>query len=333
MWIGTEDSRAQSGGVTGYAFRMGPDPIGQSMGNSLSAWSSQESSALYNPALAVTIRDGVHIHPSSSLMSFDRTQHSLQIRFPLPPSAALSLSILHFGIAEIDGRTPSGYPTGSIRTSDFQLSGAFGISISDPLKIGIGIKWNRSNYHPDIPAASSVGLDFGVLYRIAESFSLALVLQDLFASYSWNSGQLYGTEQGQSNSQAFARRIKLASHFYVLDQLDFTSEVELRNQQFERRSFILFSEFGTPSIQQRSMTELNQALLFRQGIAWEIHPILTFRTGIETTDLQFKPEMFWSTGFSLYPPMASITPGIHYAYRNEPGQGSAAHAVSFTFSF
>lgn len=324
---------SQTGGVTGYATRMGHNPIGLSMGNSLSAWATLESSALYNPALSTSIQKGVRLHPASSLMSFDRSLHSIEAGFPLPPTASLSLSVLHFRVSDIDGRSPSGYPTGSLSTSDFQLAGAFGISLSDLLKLGIGIKWNRADYHQDISAVSTIGVDLGLLIHTSERWTLAFVLQDLFASYSWDSGQLYGLEQGQSQKQSFARRIKVGSHLNLREFLDLTSEIELRNQPFQRSSYTMISDFGNPFLREIVTDETNRALIFRQGIAWKYHPNLTWRAGIETTDIRLDPEVFWSIGFSLYPPKLSFTPGIHYAYRNEPGKGSSIHAISFTFLF
>lgn len=324
---------AQSGGITGASFRMGIDPIGISMGNSISAWSSNESSALYNPALVTSIQEGVSIQPATSRMSFDRSLHSLEARFPLPPTAALSLSVTHFRITGIDGRTQSGYPTGDISTSDFRLAGIFGISLSDQLKAGIGIKWNRSNYHAEVPVSSSVGLDFGVLYSLLPRISLALVAQDLFSSFTWDTGQLYGSEQGQSQKQKFARRLKLAGHIQLSDEIDITSEIEHRSQTFSKQTPSLISSFGDPDLRFISLDQKENELLLRQGISWKYTPLVTFRSGVETSDLRLEPELFWGAGFSLYPTGLTFSPGIHYAYRNEPGKRSSVHSISFTFSF
>lgn len=324
---------AQSGGGTGYANRIGHNPIGLSMGNSLSAWTDLETSSLYNPALATVNQNGVNIHPSTSLMSFDRSLHSLEVGFPLPPSASLSLTLQHFSVSGIDGRTPSGYPSGTLRTSDFQIAGAFGLSISEQLSIGIGIKWNRADYHQDISAVNTVGLDMGLLYKLSSIVTFSLVAQDLFASYSWDTGPLYGIEQGQSDKQPFGKRYKAGSHIKIREDFDITSEVELRSQRFTRSTYVLISDFGEPFLRESKVDEVNTSMHFRQGIAWEYHPRFTWRAGLETTDLRLEPEIFWSTGFSVYPPNLSFNSGIHYAYRNEPGKGSSIHSVSVTFSF
>ena len=325
--------KAQSGGVTGASYRMGLDPIGLSMGNSISAWASNESSTLYNPALATSISDGVAIHPASTLMSFDRSLHSIQARFPLPPTAAFSLSVSQFRITGIDGRTQSGYPTGSLSSSDFRLAGAFGISLSEQFNVGMGIKWNRSDYHASVPVASTVGLDLGFLYKARPNLNLSFVVLDLFSSFSWDTGQLYGSEQGQSQSQDFARRLKISSHLYLPESINLTSEIEFRRQTFQKQEYILFSDFGETDLRLQTSDQVELAILFRQGVSWKYSDLITFRSGVETSDLRLDPELFWGSGFSLYPFGLSFSPGIHYAFRIEPGRRSTLHSLSFIFNF
>src|SRR5690625_5393586 len=115
----------------------------------------------------------------------------------MPPTAGLSLHLMNAKVGEIDGRNSSGYHTGMLSTNEFKLAGQFGIRLTDHLYAGIGISWFLANYHTEVPNATSVGLDFGILVTAHERLRLALTVRDLLAGYDLDTYGLYGTDSRQ----------------------------------------------------------------------------------------------------------------------------------------
>lgn len=321
---------AQTGGYTGAFTRIGFDPVGMAMGNAVSAWEGSGASAYHNPAFAVRDSGSIRIQTAAAALTHGRKLAAFDATLPLPPSAGIRLGLLHMGIDGIDGRSQSGYPTGELTTSELQAAAAFALRLGPSFHAGVGIKWNSSRLHERVPRASTLAIDLGLRLRLHERHSLALVLQDLLGSYTWDTGELYGSEQSFSDSQDFPRRMRLGYHFAASDKVNLTWEGELRRQSVLVPVRSVDLSGGYPRVSVSEEENVDRSLLTRLGAAWTVVPVLTLRGGVESGDLLFETPWRVSSGFSLRLPELPLQPVAHYAFRTEPGMAGMVHALSFT---
>lgn len=332
---GTSVSLAQTGGYQGAFTRMGFDPVGVSIGQGVSAWPSKHLSGYWNPAFTALDSDTIRVWMNSSLLRFDRRLNSAEIRFPLPPNAGFAIQVIQAGVKDIDSRTVSGYPGDLIETGELQFSGVFGLRISEALKAGIAIKWTSSKLHESVPRSSTVGVDVGVLAHIGRMHHISVVLKDLLASYDWDTGELYGSNQRSTVKESFPTR------FIVGHSVEFTkdrpfavaSEVEWRRQVQRVPEWTLeISPIGI-SVFSTTREELDSALLFRSGFSLAVHEKMNWRAGFSTTDVRLDPRLLFSTGFSLDPGNIPLSPKLHYSFSEEPSKSTFIHMIALDFAF
>lgn len=294
---------AQPAGYAGSFTRMGFGPRGIAMGNAITATAHQGIYAYYNPAMAAYIKDESQIDLSTSLMSFDRTLHSLSASFKLPPSAGLSISLLNANVTGIDGRTASGYFTSELATNEYQLATSFGVNIHAMLALGLGIKLNLADYHPEVDPARGVGFDVGAIFRVSESLSFGVTVQDLLAGYSWNTAELYSDESLSETTETFPVRLKIAS-------------------AYELKSVVTAASYGL------IIHEGEQFKQLKVGISWVMHERISLRSGWQIDDLQnIASSNRPGAGFSLHLPFDILKPSVDYAYLREPGGVSSMHVI------
>lgn len=293
---------AQPSGFAGSFSRVGFGPRGMGMGNALIAAESQGIYAYYNPALAAAETTGNQLDFSTALMTFGRNLHSLNATFALPPEAGINVALLNANVEGIDGRTSSGYSADELSTHEYQLLTAFGIRFHDKLSAGIGIKLNLANYHPELSNAKGAGFDVGLLYAMTETFSLGFALQDLLATYTWNSSELYGGESQAGDTERFPTRYTFGAALQVEPQL------------------LLAFSYGLLN---------HDGLIFHQlniGGNWDLHERLSVRAGWQIDDLeQLAISNRPSAGFSVHLPFDSLAPSVDYAFLLEPNQISSMH--------
>lgn len=293
---------AQPSGFAGSFTRMGFGPRGMAMGNALAASDGEGIYGYYNPALAAQNTQTTQLDLSTALMTFDRSLHSLNASFSLPPDAGINIALHSAGVDDIDGRTSSGYFTEELSTREYQLLTAFGIRLHEKFSAGLGIKLNLANYHSELSNAKGVGFDIGLLYHLRQRLSVGLAIQDLLASYGWNSAELYGGESGASDTENFPTRYTLGFSYNL------------------NPNALVTTSYGL-------MT--HKDLVFHQlriGGRWKVHERLSLRAGWQVDDLeQLKTSNRPSAGFSVHLPFDSLRPSVDYAFLLEPNQISSMH--------
>lgn len=293
---------AQPSGFAGSFSRLGFGPRGMAMGNALTATEVQGIYGYYNPALAVHAHAGNQVDISTSIMSFDRTLHSLSGTFILPPSAGINIALLNANITDIDGRTTSGYYTSDLATHEYQLMTAFGVNIHQKVAAGIGVKINLADYHSGLANAQGVGFDIGILYKVRDNISLGITAQDLLSSYSWNSGELYGDESSGESTDNFPARFTLGGSCHI------------------QPGVLIAVSYGWLVHKSQTFQQI------RLGGSWQIHERISLRAGWQFDDLEHiaisnRP----GTGFSVHLPFDILAPSIDYAFVLEPNQISSMH--------
>ncbi len=329
IMIPVTDAVAQSGGFSGAFTRMGFGPRGMAMGNAMGTVTQEGVYAHYNPALAGFI-DGNQVDMSTALMSFDRSLHSINATFPLPPNAGLNIGLLNANVVDIDGRTSSGYHTEYLSTHEFQFFAAFGIRINPKIRIGASVKLHLANFHEDTGNATGAGFDAGIIYRATPNWRLGFTAQDMISQYSWNTTDMYGTQGGRSRNDPIPTRFRFSTSYVFPEQgLLLSSEFEIQRQSAEYQRRQVSDGALPPESITSSEDVLTSSLLYRAGVSWSAHERLTLRGGWEIMDLEFVEEtQKISAGVSVHLPYDAMSPSIDYTYVREPMGISGIHVLA-----
>lgn len=322
------DANAQNGGFAGAFSRMGFSPRGMAMGNAMSAVHQEGSYSYYNPAHAAEKREHVMIDVSTAAMAFDRRLHTATAHLQLPPSAGLTFTLMNARVQDIDGRTVDGYHTDFLSTSEFRFAGRFGIRFSDAFSGGIGISYSLANYHTDVPNSGTVGIDVGILYKIAPKLTLSIAARDLLASYDFDTSDLYGTDQRADNSFDFPARLITGFSYELSDKWLFSTDAELRLQSYQTETYRTTSdEFG--EFTERSVRDdTDQTTYMRTGTRYKIHERFSVRGGLKFEDIGGESAILPSAGFSLMLPYDRFSPSIDYAFVREASQLTSIHVFA-----
>ncbi len=302
--------------MPGAFSRLGFGARGIGMGNAMSAVTEGNLVSYYNPALSV-FQDGNLFQTSYSFLSFDRSLNFLSFtrRFDLfssshnskpKSSAGISIGIINSGVGNITGRDNEGSVTENLSTSENQFFVGFANKFSEKLSIGLAIKFYYYKLYKGI-SATTVGLDFGALYRLSDHFNLSLMISDINSKYKWDSTPLYGQSGGNSeDSFPVLKKIGLS---YTEKNIGLIVAAEYEN-----------SNGGTN--------------ILRGGIEYNIIDKLFIRAGVDqfnlsNSDFPAKPAF----GFSYFKNFNSIIIGIDYAFMIEQYSTQDRHIVGVSVNF
>lgn len=297
------------------------------MGNAMTAVIQEGSYSYYNPALAAFKSDFIQVDGGTSSLRFDRRLNMLQSHFQLPPSAGLSVSLLHSRVGNIDGRDQNGYHTEYLSTNEFQVSGSFGLRFSKTFWAGIGLKYNLARYHPEVPVTSGLGIDLGILANPVQKLRLGISVQNLLASYQFNTSDLYATESSANIQQAFPIRILAGLSFEFSKDWMASLDFENRRQTFD--SLPAAGDDQNPLGQSINREESSSTTQFiRAGTSYRLHERFTLRGGMQLNDLGEGNDLQPSAGFSIHLPYDTLSPSIDYAFVREPSGLSTMHVFA-----
>ena len=331
--LALQDAEAQSGGFSGAYTRMGFGARGMAMGNALGTVSQEGVFAHYNPALA-SYASNNQVDLSTALMSFNRSLHSLNVTFPLPPKAGLNIGLLNANVYDIDGRTSSGYHTGMLSTHEFQLFAAFGLQIAPRFRLGVSAKLHHANFYSNISNTTGAGFDIGLIAEPLNHWRIGFTIQDLISEYTWNTNPIYGTLGGRNRSDPLPVRHRFSSSIlFPQAGLLVSSEFEIQRQSAEYQRF----EYLDNRIPSQNATQTENvttgSLLFRIGAAWSAHERVTLRGGWEIMDLEYIVEtQKFSAGLSVHLPYDLMSPSVDYTFVREPLGIAGMHVVSLRLS-
>jgi hypothetical protein len=309
---------AQNGGFAGAATHIGFGPRGMAMGNAFTAVTSEGIYPYYNPALAAEKTELRQSDFSVSSLQFDRIYQTANVHLQLPPNAGIALGLIRSGVKDIDERSLSGYPLGTFDLSEYQLYSAFGIRFSEKIQGGVSFKINYANYHRDLTPATAVGVDIGFLYKLSKIMQVGITVQDMFANYTWNSGDVYGLSQSRNVVNNFPTRFKLGVA-YQKELYTVSAEYEIQSYTSEVEENFVFIDDDLNPQRLSSLETLNTSSgMFRLGGSWLAHERFTIRAGYRLSDATNSASGAYSTGFSVHLPFDTFAPSIDYAFVREP---------------
>jgi hypothetical protein len=313
---------AQLGGTAGAFTRLGFGARGQGMGNALSAVNYGTISSLYNPALT-PFQEGHVLYGNTSLMSLDRRLHQISYtqnvvlrkkganKYSFDPDvlsiAGVSAGWTNAGDAKVQGYDNDGFKTDLISVFENQFYLNFGTRFTERLSAGFNVKFYYSGIYEGI-TSSGFGVDIGLLYQFNQNLTGAFVIQELLTKYKWDTGQLYGPENGNATQDPFARVVRAGIAYST-----------------SARTFLVASDV--------EMYDGN-TILARIGSEYALAEQFTVRAGVERLALKgdnIDPRP--SAGFTFTQPVGQFMPSVTYAFIYEPVAPQPTHVLSFTVSF
>jgi hypothetical protein len=316
-------AEAQPGGRAGAFTRLGFGARGHGMGNALTAVNTGHLTTVYNPALSPFQKSRL-LYGSYGMLALDRKLNQISYIQPIriekkgarkyaedPDAqslAGVSAGWINAGDADIQGYDSDGFKTEMLSVFENQFFLNFGTRFSERLSVGFNAKFYYSGLYRDV-TSSGFGIDLGALYQVAEGLTVAVVVQDLLTKYKWDTGKLYGPEQGRATEDAFPLITRFGAAYIV----------HLMEGGLIAADMELF-DGGAP--------------LARIGGELRLAEQFTIRAGADRIDLggsgiDARP----SAGVSFSQPVASLRPEIQYAFILEPVAPSPTHVLSFLLSF
>ncbi len=296
---------AQIGGQPGAYSRLGFGARGIGMGNAMTAVTTGDIVSYYNPALlpGMEYRQAT---ASYGVLSLDRRLNFLSYSQTLPPSAGVSFGIVNSGVSNIDGRDSDGQPTGALQTSENQFILGFATRFKGGISVGLNIKFLYYHLYTDI-TSTTVGMDFGALLPLGESFTIGATARDINSKYKWNTTDLYG-QQGGATEDVFPQLYTVGAAYRLPDSLGVAS------------ADLEFSNVST--------------IIARVGVEVPLIPEITVRGGVDRIDMKEKGNgVSPAFGFSARKNMGGWTPALHYAFVIEPFSPSGIHIISLSVIF
>jgi hypothetical protein len=296
---------AQIGGDPGAFSRVGFGARGMSMGNAMSAVENGDVAAYYNPALLPSV-DSRYASASFGILSLDRRLNFLSYTQALRPRAGLSIGLINAGVTGIDGRDGDGQQTGPLRTSENQVFLGFAVRATDDLQIGLTLKMYYYQLYTDV-SSTTIGVDFGALYRLGEGFTAAVTVRDINSRYKWDTSTLFG-QSGQTSEDRFPVLTTAALSYMLPDSVALVAAE---------------AEFSSSS-----------TFMVRGGVEVPLIPEFALRAGIDRVDVKesgngVRP----SFGFTARTSLGGWTPALQYAFVLEPFAPSAMHMITLLVSF
>jgi hypothetical protein len=308
------------GSRVGAFSRIGFGARGIGMGNAMSAVITGELVSYYNPAVTAFQEDN-SVLTGYSFLSIDRNLNFLSftrrfdfyskkdslIENPKPRnSAGLSIGVINAGVTNIDGRDNNGLPMGELSTSENQFFLALANKFSDRFSVGLTAKFYYYKLFEEINT-TSLGFDFGAIYRVNDEFTVSLAVIDINSKYKWDTSPVYERD-GVITEDKFPNLRKLGVS-YLNKEIGLLATFEFEN----------------------SSAETN---ILRAGVEYNIYEGLYLRGGIDqfnlsNTDWPIKPAL----GFSFYKSFGSFVVGVDYAFAIEQYSSSDRHIVGLTFNF
>lgn len=174
----------ESAGQAGSFLRIGLGPRAKGLGDAYTAVADNAFAPYYNPAGLAFMRSR-EVALSYSGLSFDRTYTYAGFSRPLPPQAGFALGVLQSGFKDSDARSANGETTGEkIEDTQYTVFLGFGMRFTEKLAIGITPKWIYARVY-DV-TATSVGVDFGVMYKPLPRLTLGFAVHELGQSLDYS---------------------------------------------------------------------------------------------------------------------------------------------------
>jgi len=259
-------------------------------------------------------------------MSFDRSLQVLQLGAPLQQRAGFSLGIIHAAVSDIDGRDNSGFHTGQLSVDEYAGFLAFGLRFSERISGGINLQMFRTDLFEGLTPAQTIGVDLGLAVQLRPGWAAAIVLDDMLARYSWDSGDIGGS--GSDVQENFPRRLRFGvTNQRMGERLLLSAEVE--NRMISRTVYSYEPRIlGDSPARVREESDLTlRETRFRFGGEYLPATGFAVRAGIEQLGTDVLDSIRPSAGFSAEQQIGELRLRIDYAFAMEWQASGRVHIL------
>ncbi|MEA3392628.1 MAG: hypothetical protein U9Q91_06580, partial [Candidatus Marinimicrobia bacterium] len=173
----------EAGGAGGAYLRMSPDARTAALGNATTALYNDVNIALSNPASIPTLEEK-QFSSSFQFLSLDRSYQTLSFGVKLPPSAGMSVSWIHAGVDNIEGRNYSNDYTYDYSWSQDAFIIGFGLQIVDWISVGVSGKVLSDQLVNS--SSSGFSADVGVTVTPVKNLLIGIVVKDISGKTTWD---------------------------------------------------------------------------------------------------------------------------------------------------
>ncbi len=220
-------------GYAGAFLRMGLGARALGMGNTGVASSADGFASYYNPA-ALPYISKRHLSVTYYFLSLDREFHYAGFALPLKPTAGASVSWMHAGVSDIQGRTFTGAPDEIYETGEDVIYLSFAYSFHRKFSIGLSFKILNHTL-PDLKG-NGLGFDVGLLFKPIDLIAIGLQFKDISSSYTWNTQDLF-EEKGGNYIEKFPQIVKVGIAVKQSKNLLIAGDVEMSDKEDYRVYF------------------------------------------------------------------------------------------------
>jgi hypothetical protein len=233
--LATTDENS-NGGYAGAFRRVGQSAALMGMGNAGGAWPMGAGSRLVNPAL-IGWWQSRQVSFDHHNLSLDRELNTLHLLWPMRPMGAFGVSFTRAAVDNIPETTTWGEYTGrNLNHGENAFSFGFSLNPARFLAIGMNMNIYTSNFEGVEETSefkeNTAGFDLGFSLHPKENLWFGASLQNLGASYAWDSGEVWGSGNGSSVNDDFPTLATLsAAGEFVDSRLLVAIDYETSNQE------------------------------------------------------------------------------------------------------
>ena len=176
---------AQDGGSTASYLQLGAGARAIGLGSAFTGVSDDGSALFWNPAGLSLIKQNI-VSGMYSFLQYDRNHDYLSIAHPFNSRyGTLALNILHYGVANIEGRDLFGEKTENFSDNEIAIDLGYGVFIShDKISIGFSFRYlYQSLYNNN---AHGIAFNMGTLVKILPFFKFGISANNIGGYLKWN---------------------------------------------------------------------------------------------------------------------------------------------------
>jgi len=296
------------GGYAGGFLRVGTTARSIAVGSGLTGAVDNGFAAYHNPA-TLAFLEKRRISVFHHFLPLDRYLVSASFASSLPPTGGLGVGLVNAGVDNIDGRDQAGFHTEMLSTSEYAVYFSFSNKLFEGVSVGVNVKLLQHILPMDGNQTSKgIGVDVGLLVRRFENLDLGLVIQDMNASYTWNTSEIF-EEKGKSYREPFPLQLRAgfayrSGLFHIMG--DYT--------------------YFSVEIEEKGISQTVTANRIRMGGEYEPTPQVAIRAGINN----FSPAVGLGLNYSL---LKRDDAYVDYAFvLGRRGEG-VSHIFTYVFTF
>ncbi|MDW8109379.1 MAG: hypothetical protein RMJ81_06990 [Candidatus Kryptonium sp.] len=283
--------------------RLGFGSRGIALGNAMSSVTKGEIIGYYNPAI-LPFSNQKSASLTIGILSLDRNLDFLHYTQSVYPTAGFSIFIVRAGVKNVDLRDKDGYHIKNINTNEYLIGFSFANRIIEKLSLGLSLKFYYNQLYQEI-VAQTLGIDFGLLYKLNDHINAGVSVHDINAKYKWDSSILY-QEKGRTITDNFPLTVRSGVSYFYKDLFIVSTGYKISGSEGSLN-------FGTELYPLYFTSEqFRESICIRVGVEYLKNPDFAFGFGLSRKISNFIVLFDYTYKFERYSPsgMQFLTLGL-----------------------